>query len=83
MKGTWKEAAHRCIAQVLANNPVITDEKELRKLISAAYPWGERTGYPYKAWLQAVKETFSSPVEHGLPPKPASPDDYVNTPLFQ
>lgn len=82
MKGTWKEAAHRCIAKVIAANPG-KDEQELRKLISAAYPFGERKYFPYKAWLDAVKETFAQPVAHGLPPKQPSAADWSDSPLFQ
>lgn len=81
MKGTWKEAAHQRIARVIAANPGVTDEKELRKLISAAYPFGLRQYHPYKAWCQAVKETFAAPVEHGIKPT-YSPADYNSTPLF-
>ena len=82
MKGTWKEAAHRCIAKVIAANPG-KDEQELRKLISAAYPWGERCNHPYKAWLSAVRETFAQPKTHGIDiPKAYNPTDYTDTPLF-
>ncbi|MGH8465303.1 MAG: hypothetical protein ACRER5_14250 [Pseudomonas sp.] len=34
--------------------------------IRAAYPWGERRAWPYKAWLQARREFYES---HGLPLK--------------
>ncbi|KAG0914613.1 hypothetical protein G6F31_021401 [Rhizopus arrhizus] len=34
--------------------------------IRAAYPWGERRAWPYKAWLQARREFYE---RHGLPLK--------------
>lgn len=34
--------------------------------IRAAYPWGERRAWPYKAWLQARREFYEM---HGLPLK--------------
>jgi hypothetical protein len=78
-----KQQAHRIIQQVLADNAAVTDEKELRKLISAAYPWGQREYHPYQAWCKAVQETFAQPVAHNLPPKRASAKDYADSPLFQ
>lgn len=34
--------------------------------IRAAYPWGERRAWPYKAWLMARREFYE---KHGLPLK--------------
>ena len=82
MKGTWKEAAHRRIAKVIADNPTVTDEKELRKMISAAYPFGLRQYHPYKAWCQAVKEYFAQPPTVLGIERTYSPADYTDTPLF-
>jgi len=41
------------------DNPKM-DEKPLRKLISDAYPWGERENHPYKIWCSAVAECLWS-----------------------
>ena len=82
MYATWKQRAHRIIAQVIADNPTVTEEKAMRKLISAAYPWGQREYHPYKAWCKAVSETFAQPVQHNLPPKRPSQSDYADSPLF-
>jgi hypothetical protein len=30
----------------------------LEKIVSAAYPWGQRSGYPYQAWLKAKKYEY-------------------------
>lgn len=79
---TWKDESHRHIAKVIAANPTITDEKELRKLISAAYPFGERKYFPYKAWCQAVKEVFAHRQAYGVSIN-CSSADYTDTPLFK
>lgn len=77
---TWKEHAHKHIAKVLREHPD-ADEKTLRRLISAAYPWGERQYFPYKAWLQAVNEVFANHQADGLSTT-YSTADYTDTPLF-
>lgn len=74
---TWKEDAHHHIAKVVRENPGVTEEKALRKLISAAYPFGERRMYPYKAWCQAVKEFFAERKHYG------TAADYIGMPLFE
>ena len=80
---TWNEAAHKHIAKVVADNPTVTDEKELRKLIRDSYPWGERTNYPYKAWCKAVREFFKlHPNTYQAYAAKCKPSDYDNTPLF-
>jgi len=50
----WRDACRPIIARVIAKNPN-ADEKELRRLISLAYPFGERARYPYKVFLSEVK----------------------------
>jgi len=85
MTGSWRERAHRIIDEVIAANPTVTDEKELRKLISEAYPWYPRANHPYAAWLKAVKETFAQPKQHSVPvqvQRSPSAADYADTPLF-
>ncbi|WP_417070752.1 hypothetical protein [Niveibacterium terrae] len=37
---------------------------QIAKDIDAAYPFGKRSMWPYKAWLTARKEFFA---KHGLP----------------
>jgi hypothetical protein len=46
--------ARGIITQVLADNPG-KEEKELRQLLSAAYPFGMRKYHPYKIWLDEIK----------------------------
>ena len=52
---SWRTSAARVISKVIEDNPNVVDEKELRKLISAEYPFGERAMHPYKIWLSEVK----------------------------
>lgn len=42
--------------------------EQTHRAIRAAYPWGERRAWPYKAWLQARREFYE---RHGLPLRPS------------
>ena len=50
---TWRDKAATVISDVIRQNPGM-EQKELRKLISAAYPFGERKYHPYKIWCDEV-----------------------------
>ena len=50
---TWRNKASAVISEVIRQNPGM-EPKELRKLISAAYPFGERKYHPYKIWCDEV-----------------------------
>lgn len=54
---TWREQSLEIIHQVIDENPGLRG-KELRRVISEAYPFGSRSNFPYKAWLSAVEETI-------------------------
>ena len=69
-----RERCNQIIAQVAAANPSLP-EKELRKKISEAYPFGLREYSPYKTWLRAVKAYFT--------PKQAEPVKEVVDGLFK
>ena len=47
---TWRTRAAALIWQLKQGQPGIT-RRELR----AFYPWGERKGYPYRAWCQEAR----------------------------
>ncbi len=49
----WRDKAATVISGVIGQNPG-TKTKELRKLISAVYPFGERKHHPYKIWCDEV-----------------------------
>lgn len=51
----WADIARRTIGEVDATIPAVTTLKERMALIDAAYPFGERAMWPYKAWLKARK----------------------------
>jgi len=51
---TWREHARPIIAKVLADNKDKT-EKEIKKSLQNAYPYGERARHPYKIWCDEIK----------------------------
>jgi hypothetical protein len=54
MKSYWRHTSKKIIEQVMFENRA-ADEKELRKKISDACPFGQRSMHPYKIWLSEVK----------------------------
>lgn len=56
-KSRWRVIAGVTISFALAQMPDDKrwDEKEQRKAVNAAYPFGERRFHPYKVWLSEVK----------------------------
>ncbi len=59
----WRLAARKAIQKAIAENTG-KSEKEVRKAISDAYPFGERARYPYKIWLDEVQIQTSKKVKH-------------------
>ncbi len=51
---SWRNSAANVICECIKANPD-ADEATLRKIISAAYPFGPRMYHPYKIWLDEVK----------------------------
>lgn len=51
------------------------DKQELRKFCSKNYPFNERRGYAYKAFLEAMKDEFGA----ARKPKPTSQIDMLET----
>jgi hypothetical protein len=51
---SWGERAAEVIAGVIAEHRG-APEAEMRGHIAAAYPFGERRLWPYRAWLKAVR----------------------------
>ena len=51
MSGSWSDHADRVLATLFRlNQPAPTDEQ-----LRDAYPFGERSHFPYKVWLARVK----------------------------
>ena len=55
MKGTWRSVAAPIIRKVLLDNEG-QDEKVIRKALRDAYPFGRRTHYPYKVWIDEIRK---------------------------
>jgi uncharacterized protein (TIGR02996 family) len=47
----WRDESRRVIAVALAALPADADRTAKAKALRDAYPFGERRGWPYKAWL--------------------------------
>jgi hypothetical protein len=54
MSGTWRDIAKPIIREVLKENAG-KSEKEIRKALKEAYPWGVRQYHPYKIWLDEIR----------------------------
>lgn len=50
----WRLHSREVIRQVLASLPKDATDKEKRKAVREAYPFGVRRNHPYKAWLKEV-----------------------------
>lgn len=51
---SWRERCRPLIARILSELEG-ADEKQIRKALRDAYPFGERRMYPYRAWLLEIK----------------------------
>jgi hypothetical protein len=64
----WSRLARETIAQVHAGLPSGASLSDRKKAVDAAYPFGPREYWPYKAWLKARKAYL---VQYGYgPPLP-------------
>jgi len=59
----WKERALKVINATLQQIPEGTQEKDIRKALSAAYPFGQRQYHPYKVWCATVNEVLKPTVK--------------------
>jgi hypothetical protein len=57
IKSYWRIKANEIIIEIIKGNPTMA-EQPLRKLITEAYPFGERAMHPYKIWCSAVQENL-------------------------
>lgn len=72
---TWRAHAQAVIAQARAAHPDAAGA-ELRALLHAAYPFGERHYWPYTVWCQCVREAL------GLPRRRQTVNPLTDLPLF-
>lgn len=63
----WTNAAHLAMTNALLSSQMRKlDPAETARTIDAAYPFGDRSNSPYRAWLKVRREFFAA---HGLPRK--------------
>ncbi len=56
---TWREKSEEWLHGQIKSNPDL-EPKELRKLCTKNYPFSERSGHAYKAWLSVMREYFGN-----------------------
>jgi hypothetical protein len=71
---TWADKSRHAIEAALRTLPGDANEDDRRKAIDAAYPFGERSLFPYKAWLR-VRREYLRPKNGGVPRGYMSPLD--------
>ena len=69
---SWRDIARPLIANTLKDNEGKT-EKEIRKALKDAYPFGERAMHPYKIWLDEIKVQMGKR-KFGVKNKTINPD---------
>ena len=83
---TWRsnanEVIHKAIEEIGAETRTAADIDALFKHISKEYyPFGERSMWPYKAWLSAIQQCKAE-YRYRTFPKPQEPINY-NTGMFK
>jgi uncharacterized protein (TIGR02996 family) len=68
----WRALARTIIDAVLAGLPADASEAARRLAVSRAYPWGERSNHPYKAWLAEVRAVLGPDVHTRHNPRPVA-----------
>lgn len=77
---TWQEQAQLCIEAAGAEIPAAATPAQRKRAIQQAYPWGERSGWPYKAWLKAQRHYLNSFDETGRRGRRAKPTGLEHLP---
>jgi hypothetical protein len=72
---TWGQKANAIIWDLHNRIPSDATFKERKQAVQSAYPWGTRSGWPYKAWLREqriylARYTPKDEVIKQLPPTP-------------
>lgn len=68
----WSFHADKVLREVFANLPEGADAKTVKRLIRNAYPFGERSYWPYKAWGVRARAWFAAWQSGLSAPPPAS-----------
>jgi ABC-type ATPase with predicted acetyltransferase domain len=57
---TWRESAAARIAEIVATPEYrAADERGRKRILSEAYPWGERRMLPYKVWGEECRRVLT------------------------
>lgn len=68
MSKSWTDRSSEWLQEQVKAHPDMP-KPELRKLLSKEYPFAERSGWAYKAWLKAMRAYFNPqaarPVRNG------------------
>ncbi len=67
----WRRQALSAIEQANLTVPAGATYEARKAIIQAAYPFGERSGWPYKAWL-AEQRRYLRPYDPGRPMQEAA-----------
>jgi len=78
---TWRDKARPIIASIIAENPNLP-EKELRRKLRAAFPWGPKEYHPYKIWLDEINVQLGKKVFRAKKVKAVEVKPLIDTPLF-
>jgi len=79
MHETWGQAARKIIERVLSTMPGASI-KEKQVALRAAYPFGERRYWPYRAWRRQVRIALGLQKDRTRGAR--SPHASLDTPLF-
>jgi hypothetical protein len=81
LKSYWRQISKPIIGKVLRKNRQKTD-KEIRKALSNAYPFGEKARWPYKIWLDEIKLQWGKK-RNLYKPKESEIEDPAQLKLFE
>ena len=62
----WRDHCGPIIAKVI-DEVGKDDMRKLRKALKDAYPYGQRSNWPYKVWLSEIKKQLKEPVDIDMP----------------
>ena len=65
----WRDIAEAVIAGVDDRLPALASLDERRAALRAAYPFGERRGWPYKVWLRCQRAYLATCDQQPLTPR--------------
>lgn len=69
----WSDQARATIAKLHLTLPEDIPFKERKQIVKDAYPFGERSYWPYKAWCKAQREYLAKYDPKAPPPGPLFP----------